>query len=292
MSMQPTNTSQSASPRHQQSDLFGEDIPRVLEEARQRHAMAMHVRSQRLLERRRNLVEDDTLWKDHPLAARIRAMIEKLQSAGPQAEDMLACIMSGIQSNAGHGRIDLKTIEFLEDKVRQELARIGQSDSRPTATWNERTGHSLAEEDAAVAALPLGIRQAAAVRINELGQRLAALGYRDHHEVNAASPDDARRLKRDIADIYNAMMSLAPARYRAEKGYRNFKRENLERDESELSALLGIETRELPGVCMDQPLTSGGLRQERARRSKQPKDRSSPAAPKARAAHQHDLLAP
>ncbi len=274
-----------------QADMFSDAIQRELEQASTRHAQDHQLRAQRFEERRKALSDDVSCWAGHPLAPRIRAMADLLQQAGPKAQDMLNCIMAGINMRARHGQIDDATVEFLENKARIEIARIRQGDTPPAATWKERTGQSLAVEDVAIAALPLGIRQAAAVRINELGSQLAALGYSDHHEVNAASHEHARRLHRDIADIYNAMMSLAPSRYRAEKGYRNFKRENLERDENELSALLGIDTRELPGVCMDKPLTSSGLRQKAVRGKAKAKNGAGAALTAAIPSIQTDLLA-
>ena len=204
-------------------------------------------------------------WAGSEFAPRIDKMLADLDGAGTEsATGMANAIRSGLKFDLASGPLKEEGISFREGKARETLAAV---QAKPT-TWTPMTADRLAAQDRTTTKLPEPIVQAALAKLNALGPKLAALGHQADTEVNAASSPEARAIADQMREVVGALLHLAPARYRAAKGYKNHKPEKLSSFEDHATQVLGIDTRAHPGVDMSEVITSGGVRERIERAAK------------------------
>lgn len=257
-------------------DLFAEELAQVRADIDAMEQRKQEKRRERFAARAREIVSDESPWKDTPFADRIRKVLTDLVAAGPKGEDMAGAIASGFAMDARTGRLSDETVTFREGVARRTLANIAAGGKRPEAAWSSTSADQLREDDATIATLPRELADAAARKLNELGPQLAKLGYADYTEVDASSAADARQLADRMRSVYQALYMLAPARYGDAKGHKNRKPGKLERAEQWASEVLGIDTRAYAGVRTDVQVTSGGVREKKTSGSVQASGKRHP----------------
>lgn len=243
-----------------QLGLFEEELAQARRDLAAREEALRRARQASFEAKKARVLADTSAWQGGEFAERIEALLGQLQRAGPQALGMHDAILGGINSAAKAARLDERHVAFVEEKARVEVARVSTLGQVIPVVWETRNVADIRAMDAGAGQLPLVILDAAIVRMNDIGQGLAKLGFKSEVEVDSGCAADARTLKRDLNDVQSALMLLAVNRYRDAKGYRNAKAENLDRMEQFATQVLGIDTKTHPGVAMDLPLTSGGVR--------------------------------
>lgn len=227
-------------------------------------------RNERFMQRKAALLADTKSWAGGVFSERISSLLQSMQDAGREAEGMHDAILAGINSAGNMGRLTEQHIVFVEQKARIEVARIGNFGQVKPTTWRERTVADIVAADFGSGQLPVAIQQAAVERLNDLGPQLAALGFQDDVEVDATASKEAQGLKAQLSDVRQALMTLAPARYRHAKGHKMASAEKLDRAETLASTILCIDTRAHPGVDTSIPLTSSGVRDKPVRNTARP----------------------
>lgn len=248
-----------------QFGLFDTELEDVREQLRAREEAVLRERQSRFEANKAKLLGDTGAWKGGEFSERIDALLDRLVGAGGAARGMHDAILGGINAAAKAGRLDERHVAFVEEKARVEVARVSTLCQVLAATWEKRSAVDLSAADPSCTQLPEAIQQAALVRLNELGPHLAHLGFKSELEVDTSSPRAAQELAGGIREVHTALMLLAVNRYRDAKGYKQAKAERLEGMEQFASQVLGIDTKAHPGVKLDLPLTSSGMRQKPSR---------------------------
>jgi hypothetical protein len=244
---------------------FDEELEQVREQLRAREEAYHHERQARFEANKARILADTAAWKGGEFSERIDGLLGKLVDAGEPARGMHDAILGGINSAAKAGRLDESHVAFVEEKARIEVARVSTLGQVIPTSWGTRTAADLTAVDPGCTQLPEGIQKAALARLNAVGPQLAKLGFKSELEVDSSSPARARELASDMREVHTALMLLAVNRYRNAKGYKHAKAEHLERMEQFASQVLNIDTKAHPGVKMDLPLKSGGVRQSAPR---------------------------
>jgi len=234
-------------------------------------------RARRFEARKAELRGDTVGWKDGPFSERVTALLDQLAEAGQPANDMRDAILLGINSAAKQGRLDEAHVSFVEDKARKEVARVSLQGRVVATQWCTRTLEDLAEVHPACRQLPEALQRAAIAKVNELGGELAKLGFKSELEVDASCPRPAQELSHGVREVNTALILLGVNRYRNAKGYKASSEARIEYAEDYASKVLGLDSRSLPGVKMDLPLTTDGLRQESRPRARTGRADESPA---------------
>ena len=265
-----------------QFGMFDEELQEVRVELKGREEAMRCARQERFKANKATLLAETAAWKGGGFSTRIETLLGHLVLAGDPAKDMHDAILCGINSAAKAERLTEQHVAFVEDKARIEAARVSALGTVNPVAWPHRTATDLKTLDPSIGQLPEAIQQAGLEKINIFGQQLAQLGFMTELEVNASSPADACQVAGHLREVHQAMMLLAANRYRHAKGYKHANPERLVQMEQFASQVLGIDTTEHPGVKMDLPLTSDGLRQPMVRRAN--KEASAPARSPARPA--------
>lgn len=255
----------SAQQARPQLGLFDEELEQVREQLRAREEAYHRERQARFEANKARILADTDAWKGGEFAERIDGLLGKLADAGEPARGMHDAILGGINSAAKAGRLDERHVAFVEEKARIEVARVSTLGQVIPTSWDTRTPADLTAVDPGCTQLPEGIQKAALVRLNEVGPQLAKLGFKSELEVDSSSPANARELAGDMREVHTALMLLAVNRYRNAKGYKHARADHLERMEQFASQVLNVDTKAHPGVKMDLPLKSGGVRQSAPR---------------------------
>ena len=216
-------------------------------------------RRERLMRVREQLEADTSAWDQTEFAPRILSLLGALRSAGSAADEMRQVIQAGITQDSKNNRLTEEGVAFRETVARRELAKLAKQGTQLRATWDPVTPQSLAQDEPDVAKLPSTIVEAAASKMNELGEQLASLGFASQYEVEPGAPAEARDIANQMRETYNAMLMLAPIRERVAKGHKNAKPEKLERIEDFATQAIGIDTRQYPGIngaSKAEPITS------------------------------------
>lgn len=250
-----------------QSGLFDEELQAVRNELQEREEAMRRARQERFEANKATLLAETAAWKGGGFSERIERLLGQLAHAGEPAKDMHDAILCGINSAAKAGRLTEQHVAFVEGKARIEAARVSALGTVKPTAWPHRTATDLKALDPSIGQLPEAIQQAGLEKINTFGHQLAQRGYMTELEVNASSPADACQVAGHLREVHQAMMLLAANRYRHAKGYKHANPERLAQMEQYASQVLGIDTTEHPGVNMDLPLTSDGLRQRAVRRA-------------------------
>lgn len=248
-----------------QFGLFDVELEEVREQLRAREEAIHRERQARFEANKAKLLADTGAWKGGEFSERIEALLDRLVKAGGSARGMHDAILGGINAAAKGGRLDERHVAFVEEKARVEVARVSTLGHVIPTKWERQSAADLSAVDPSCTQLPEAIQDAALARLNELGPRLAQLGFKSELEVDTSSPGDAQELAGGIREVHTALMLLAVNRYRNAKGYKQAKAERLDNIERFASHVLGIDTKAHPGVKLDLPLTSSGMRQKPTR---------------------------
>ncbi|AMR78050.1 KfrB domain-containing protein [Cupriavidus nantongensis] len=248
-----------------QFGLFDVELDEVREQLRMREATILRERQARFEANKAKLLADTGAWKGGEFSERIDALLDRLVHAGAPARRMHDAILGGINAAAKGGRLDEHHVAFVEEKARVEVARVSTLGEVIPTKWELQSATDLTAVDPSCTQLPEAIQHAALARLNELGPGLAQLGFKSELEVDTSSPRVAQELASGIREVHTALMLLAVNRYRDAKGYKQAKAERLDNIERFASQVLGIDTKAHPGVKLDLPLTSSGMRQKPAR---------------------------
>jgi hypothetical protein len=244
-----------------QAGFFDAELTEVRAQMDARDTEMRLERARRFEARKAELRGDTAAWKTGPFAERVDAMLEQLATAGEPAHDMRDAILLGINAAAKQGRLTEDHVSFVEEKARKEVARVSLDGQVVATRWEPRTVASLAEIHPACGQLPHPLQSAAVDKINEVGARLALLGFKSELDVDSSCPQGAQDLARSIREVNTALILVGVARFRNAKGYRTSSEARLDYAESFATGVLALDTRSHPGVAMDLPLTTDGLRQ-------------------------------
>lgn len=196
-------------------------------------------------------LEDERPWKDSPFAARIDAVLAKLQEHDP---DSVKFFRSGFAVDARDGKLTEETVAFREKKANQLIAeKTGKVTPVP---FKPLDAAGLQEITGVAKALPKQIVDAALAKWNPIAEKLAALGY-NHGEVDGGKPQAVRELDAQLKEIAHVLMGLAPRRYMAAKGQKVADPAKLAREEDDASRVLGINTRDYPDIDTSRQITLG-----------------------------------
>ncbi|CAN7779495.1 hypothetical protein LJR296_007900 [Cupriavidus necator] len=248
-----------------QFGLFDVELEEVREQLRVREEAILRERQARFEANKAKLLADTGAWKGGEFSERIDALLDRLVQSGAAARGMHDAILGGINAAAKGGRLDERHVAFVEEKARVEVARVGTLTEVTPTKWEKQSAADLLAVDPSCTQLPEAIQHAALARLNELGPGLAQLGFKSELEVDTSSPRVAQELAGGIREVHTSLMLLAVNRYRDAKGYKQAKAERLDNIERFASQVLGIDTKAHPGVKLDLPLTSSGMRQKPTR---------------------------
>jgi hypothetical protein len=193
-------------------------------------------------------------WQSTPFAPRIEAYLKTLEDAGEDTRSL----RKNLDFEAQHGKITDENVTFREGYARRVVAdKAREAGQVIVPEITKVDGNELDKLTTNVAtALPIEIQQAASDKFNNLGERLAKLGYK-FGEVNAGTKSAlAKAIHSQMQSILHSLMLLAPARYTNAKGHKNAKPEKLARFEKETSDILGIDTTAYPGINTDQKISA------------------------------------
>jgi N12 class adenine-specific DNA methylase len=229
----------------------------------------------------------DWPWKDSPFAARIDAALAKLAAHAP---DYLRAYRSGFVQDANANRLTEESVAFREKKVDQIVGeRTGKATAVPFTPLDAAGMQKVSDVSDA---LPKEIVDAAIAKWNPVAEQLAQLGYQ-HGEVFTNAPQAAQALERQLKDIANALMGLAPRRWLVErdkkldapKTEKEAKRRaatlrHLERAEDYATEVLGIKTRDYPAVDTANRITLvAGIRKKAGELESSDEEIAESAAP-------------
>jgi N12 class adenine-specific DNA methylase len=229
----------------------------------------------------------DWPWKGTPFAARIDAALAKLAEHAP---DYLRAYRSGFVQDANANRLTEESVAFREKKVDQI---VGEKTGKATAVpFTPLDAAGMQKVSDVSDALPKEIVDAAIARWNPVAEQLAQLGYQ-HGEVFTNAPQAAQVLERQLKDIANALMALAPRRWLVErdkkldapKTEKEAKRRaatlrHLERAEDYATEVLGIKTRDYPAVDTANRITlAAGIRKKAGELESSDEEIAESAAP-------------
>jgi hypothetical protein len=198
---------------------------------------------------------------------RVASILERVKAASPSMHDAIAMAM--VQEHAA-GRLTEDALKHREEWVRkQEAAQAEEGKPRTQVEPRKVTVDSMtfrvgsdSAGTGAISALPKPILDAAVKKVQELTDKLAAVGFH-HDEVDPTHPQDARDLQNQINRIEGDLHALVGRRYTKMTGKGGEKTQNktnkvLGELESELSKELGIDTTKYPGVNMDRKISTLG----------------------------------
>ncbi|MES2879201.1 MAG: hypothetical protein V4713_12325 [Pseudomonadota bacterium] len=247
-----------------QFGMFDAELIDRRKEITEHDAAVVRARAERFEQRKAVLMADTKNWIGGEFAERIESLLQTLKGAGEGAKGMHDAILVGINSAANGGRLTESHVEFVQNKARIEVARLGQV--QPTS-WDKLSVADIGKSDFGSGQLPDAILVVAVGKLNTLGPQLAKLGFKNDIEVNATAPREAQDLKNQMSLVRQSLMMLAPARYREARGHKLAGGDKLEQAEAFASDVLGINTRLFPGVDTSVALTTGGIRQKPLRSS-------------------------
>lgn len=259
-----------------QLGMFDAELANRRAEVAEEEAALQRARAARFEQRKAAILADTASWSGGEFSDRINALLKAMKDAGKEAEGMHDAILAGVNDAGRTGRLDERHVAFVEEKSRIEVARIGHLGQVHPVAWTTKTPADLAAFDVGSGQLPMAIQVAAVDRLNTLGPKLAALGFKDDFEVDARASIEARELKDLLGEVRHALMGLAPARFRQAKGYKHATGAKLDEAEDFATKVLGIDTRAHPGVGTDIQLTSSGVRSKPTPRAKGDPERSRP----------------
>jgi N12 class adenine-specific DNA methylase len=231
-----------------QFSMFDAELKAEFEAIDQRRKAIYQARQDRFLKTRAEMESDTSAWSGSEFASRIQAVLDSLREAGPAGEETRAAIGAGFRMDGNQNRLTEETVSFRETVARRELANISTGVNRPSTTWKILSVNDLTEMELDIGKLPAPIVEAALDRLNTAGKELAVMGYKDEYEVNPSAPENARKVANQMREVVNSLMHLAPIRERIAKGHKNAKQAKLDRMEDLATEILGINTRNYPGV--------------------------------------------
>lgn len=194
-------------------------------------------------------------WHASEFAPRIKQTLDQLHAAG--LGEHARMMEGGIESDIKHHQLTEEKVAFREDNARQTIAKKARAEGNITVPKIEpMTADRMHEVADAAPALPRQILEAAAKKWNPLADQLAKMGFK-YEEVHGDAPIEAQRLKRQLQDIAQSLLGLAPRRYMDAKGHKNADPKKLKQAEDFASQQLGIKTRRYPGVDTSNPITLG-----------------------------------
>lgn len=194
-------------------------------------------------------------WHASEFAPRIEKMLGDLRAKG--LDDHAKVLEGGIESDLKHGQLTEAKIAFREQNARQAIANDARNNgTAPAAPVEKMTADRMHEVADTAAALPRQILEAAAKKWNPIAEQLGKMGFQ-YGEVHSNAPIEAQRLHRNLKDIVQSLLGLAPRRYMAEKGYKNADPKKLKQAEEFASQVLGIKTKRYPGIDTSSPITLG-----------------------------------
>lgn len=241
-----------------QAGFFEEELSDAYASVKDRDRALWDERERRLQERLAVILADTAAWKGGPFAERIDALLGLMVKAGDEAKGMHDAILNGINTAAKANRLDEKHVAFVEEKARQEVAKVGLKGAIIEAPWRERTTADLAAVAIGCVQLPEPIQAAALAKLNSVGPQLGKLGFADEREVDGRATAEARGLKDEISSVYSSLMLLSGQRYRVEMAYKNINPDKVEQFEDFATKSIGIDTRQYPGVKTDLALMADG----------------------------------
>lgn len=234
-----------------QIGMFDVELKAEYEAIAQREQNRIQAKRDRLALARAKMDADTSAWDKSEFAPRIQAMLESLANAGEKGMEMRAVIQAGINMDAKQAKLSEESVAFREKVAQRELATIALNGIRLSVKAQPITTTGLVEVEPDIGKLPAPIVDAAVLRLNELGVKLALLGFVHYHEVDNRAPQDAIDIADQMRGITSAMLLLAPIRERIAKGYKNAKQQKLDRMEDFATEVIGINTRNYPHVGLD-----------------------------------------